>query len=493
MDGDNTTFSVKHNECVGFESKWKVTKVSMESGSQTSEFTTAEQGCDAIEHKSQDIQTEPEVKKNEDAVDMEKLAKWLSALYPKVKEQIENANSSSKIFKNYRLIDETIDTTCKLVQSVQITKTNNEETKAVPIIASLKWNNVGNCLAVPHNYQHKTWCYHTGVVSIYSLQRDDTLSETVKKRLTTESCVTTVSFHPLHRGVLAAGTFTGHIYLWNIENDLDPLMNNIEAHNEYITQISWIQDVDSTKNFMHLASASTDGFIKIWSFNLADNLLQIKTVYKIKSPVLARINKSVEVSKTVFDRGDLGILGFDFSKHIPDIFLVAMEGGLVVRCSTLGVIKIKGLVNSVSTYDPVFKYYEPHKGEIVSIQCSPHRKDMFLTSSTDGEIRIYLLDQDDPAQVIFSKSPLNDVSFVLNEEKLLAGCGTNGILEIFHLIKGDKIALKFDAKITKKNLTSLAINSTRENLMVLGTSNGEVQLWNIPWHYIEFTYQKPVN
>lgn len=43
--------------------------------------------------------------------------------------------------------------------------------------------------------------------------------------------------------------------------------------------------------------------------------------------------------------------------------------------------------------DPVFKYYEPHEGEIQSISFSPNRSEMFLSHGTNGEIRIYVLGQ----------------------------------------------------------------------------------------------------
>lgn len=50
-------------------------------------------------------------------------------------------------------------------------------------------------------------------------------------------------------------------------------------------------------------------------------------------------------------------------------------------------------INDLACFDPVFKYYEPHEGEIVSVKCCPHNKDLFLTSGTDGQIRVYVLDQ----------------------------------------------------------------------------------------------------
>jgi len=106
------------------------------------------------------------------------------------------------------------------------------------------------------------------------------------------------------------------------------------------------------------------------------------------------------------------VVCFDFSTHLPDVFIVGLEGGLVVRCSVLGATKTKSKltivftimsikggflgINDLPCFDPVFKYYEPHGGEIVSVQCCPHNKDLFLTSGTDGEVRIYVLNQVNP-------------------------------------------------------------------------------------------------
>ncbi|XP_066147909.1 cytoplasmic dynein 2 intermediate chain 2-like [Euwallacea fornicatus] len=475
-------FSVKHNECVGFESKWKVTKVSTNSASQTTEFAVSEKSCSATKQKSQEIQTDSQENPSA-AVDMEKLAQWLHKIYPEVKEQLRNA-SDSKVFQNYRLLDEPADASCKLLQTLEVASSRNEGSKAVPIITSLQWNCTGSTVAVPYNYKHKTWCYHSGVVCIYVLTRDQKLSETPKKRLSTESCVTTTKFHPMHSNILAAGTFTGHLYVWNTENDLDPLISNTIAHDEYVTQVSWSNDVNSDRT-VYLASSSTEGLIKIWSLEVTENLLQLKTIYKIKTPILAKINQSTEVHQSVLDKGDLGVVGFDFSKHIPDMFLVALEGGLIVRCSVLGATEIKGN-KGLRFYDPVYKYYEPHKGEILSIKCSPHKKEMFLTCGTEGEIRIYVLDQDDPARVIFTKTQLNDICYVLHEEKLLGACGANGVLEVYHLITGKLLELNFNVKVSRRTLTSLAINGAKTHFVVTGNSNGEVQLWSVPWQNIEF-------
>lgn len=54
---------------------------------------------------------------------------------------------------------------------------------------------------------------------------------------------------------------------------------------------------------------------------------------------------------------------------------------------------VLGSTLKVPIFDPVFKFYEPHEGEIINVAFSPNRKDMFMTTGTDGEIRVYTLGQ----------------------------------------------------------------------------------------------------
>ncbi|XP_050296697.1 cytoplasmic dynein 2 intermediate chain 2-like [Anthonomus grandis grandis] len=479
-------FSVKHNECVGFESKWTVRKVSTNTSSQTTEFSTSEKGCTTTELTSKEVQTDivkPSTERTDPDAEMENLAKWLKKIYPQVKNQLDKANNS-KAFRNYKLMDGPVDVTCKLLQNLFVVS-KAEGDKALPIIACLEWSPSGKILAVVHNFKHKTWCHHSGVLCLYTFSRNDMLSENPKKRLTTESCITCIQFHPTNGNILVAGTFTGHIYIWNVENDVDSLIYETTAHEEYITQASWIYDTDVARTVL-LASSSTDGLLKVWQFNNPENCINIGTVYKVKIPIFGILNSNSKISKSLLDKNDLGIVCFDFSIHQPDIFVVATEGGVLARCSVLGATELKGPSIDKPYWDPVYTFYEPHKGEISIVKFCLQRKDLFLTSGTDGEIRIYLLDQEDPAQIIFTKSPITDFSFIPHEEKLLACCGEQGTLEVFHLESGKNIELHFNARPRKRLLTNLTIHNFRTNFVALGNNNGEVQLWNVPWSNIAF-------
>lgn len=54
---------------------------------------------------------------------------------------------------------------------------------------------------------------------------------------------------------------------------------------------------------------------------------------------------------------------------------------------------VLGSTPEIPIYDPVFKFYEPHEGEVVNVAFSPNRKDMFMSNGTDGEIRVYMIGQ----------------------------------------------------------------------------------------------------
>ncbi|XP_030758051.1 WD repeat-containing protein 34-like [Sitophilus oryzae] len=474
-------FTVKHNECIGFESRWKVKKLSTDTTTQTTEFSVSEKACSTLEHESKDVQTISTETETHKEVDMEKLAEWLNRIYPSVKKQIDNVNNS-KVLKNYKLLDDNTDVTCKLIQQLKVNAINENGDKALSKISCAIWNYSGKCLAVSSNFKHKSWCYHPGQALIYPFSREEKLSENPKKRLATESCVTVLKFHPTNDDILAAGTFTGQVYIWNVSNDIDPLLCNLSVHEQAITQISWVNDAENSKN-LNLATSSTDGLLKMWIFSNTEASLTPKIVFKIKPPIFGKLNHSTTVPISLTSKEDLGIICFNFSKHIPDLFIVALEGGLIARCSVLGSTKIKGPDKNIA-FDPIFKYYQPHKGEIASVKFSLTHKDMFLTCGTDGEIRIYLIDQDDPAQIIFTKSGQNDLSFVPHEQKLLATCGQKGTLEVYNFMNGKAIDLVFNTKITKRNLTSLAINQKRENYVVIGNDIGDIQLWNVPWNIL---------
>lgn len=96
---------------------------------QTTEFVISDKSCNTLEQTSKHVQTISTESSTSIEPDMIKLAQWLNQIYPNVKRQIENTNN--KVFKNYRLLDDNLDATCKLIQQLKIGNMGENSNKAV--------------------------------------------------------------------------------------------------------------------------------------------------------------------------------------------------------------------------------------------------------------------------------------------------------------------------------------------------------------------------
>lgn len=56
---------------------------------------------------------------------------------------------------------------------------------------------------------------------------------------------------------------------------MNSLIAKINAHQEALTQLSWIHDIDQAKTVI-LGSSSLDGFLNLWSFNASSSTLFVK-------------------------------------------------------------------------------------------------------------------------------------------------------------------------------------------------------------------------
>lgn len=465
-------FNVKRNKCVGFESRWRVKKVSTVGSTQTTDCLETETATSTSGKTESEVQTNTEENTLKYEVDEEKLAEWLRGIYPTWKKEFDN-NTNSKAFRGYKLSTNLSDPNCNLVQVINVAS-QVKDAEIGSHISALSWNSTNNTLAVSCTYKHNSWCYHEGFIGIYTLDRDDNIPETPKMKLTTESCVNELKFHSLLPSILAAGLFSGGIIIWNIEKNEDQLVIKVEGCGNSITQLSWISDINSPKNVL-LASSSLDGLLSIWNFDLSEPALVINERHQIKSQLLPKTTEET-VKKVV-----RGVTCFDFSVHLPEMFVVGAEGGLVVQCSLLGTRKLQGGRDEAPLLDSVLQYYEPHKGEVNSIKFSPNRKELFMTSGSDMEIRIYVIDQEEPAQIIYLEQPLNCVSWVPYEERLICGCGKNGVIEIYNLLKGRLIENTTKDKIKFEVMTQIEINNAKSNIVAVATENGHIQMWRVLW------------
>ncbi|KAK5650559.1 hypothetical protein RI129_001588 [Pyrocoelia pectoralis] len=478
-------FSVNTSECVGFDSRWKVKGVYNESSSQTAPPSLSSISTDTgtsaeVETQTSDIS----VPYSKVEVDEEKLANWLAKVCPSVERELNEAICSKAFYGSYAYEGSVVPNS-KLLQILNVANNSGDGDYANRVQA-ISWNSTGNTIAVACNYFHKSWCHHTGRVCFYTFNRDDKLPEVPHKILNINGCINVLRFHLTIPFIIACGTYSGEIVIWTIQhNDANNVIAKVNGHEEAVIDMSWIYDIGTTRSIV-LASSSIDGLLNIWNFNLPLSSLTMKAKYKIKSPVLARSLKAKNSADEISKKVVRGILSFDFSTYSHELFVAGVEGGLLVLCSSLGANKLKGDTKEVPILDPVIKYYEPHDGEIITVRFSPNRKDMFMSCATDGEIRIYLTEQESPARVIFVEE-LYHASWVPFHEHVVAGCGKRGVLEIFHLISGQSILNVSTDKVLSTTLLQMEVNKQRCAIVAVGNNRGELQIWSVPWgHFSAF-------
>lgn len=110
--------------------------------------------------------------------------------------------------------------------------------------------------------------------------------ECSKKQISTSNCISCIKFHPKLPQILAAGTVSGELIVWNLQNAEESYLSVNEsvlsqisnAHNDAITCLSWPVDLD-TQNTVLLASSSLDGSVICWNLNVTEisNALTKKT------------------------------------------------------------------------------------------------------------------------------------------------------------------------------------------------------------------------
>ena len=144
-------------------------------------------------------------------------------------------------------------------------------------------------------------------------------------------------------------------------------------------------------------------------------------------------------------------------------------------------------------HDPVKISFFGHQGRVNDIQCSPFERNVFLSSGSDQEIRIYsLLHPYAPIHVI----PLEDTSAAslawswTRPLVFAAGCH-NHKLKLFDLRAAKNISkattlaqeLKASEKLIPFPLTSVSFSAKNPGLICTGDAFGRVHIWKLTPNY----------
>ncbi|PNF15363.1 WD repeat-containing protein 34 [Cryptotermes secundus] len=480
-------FSDESFDAVGFPSCWKTERELQDEGIQTTVTSYSEQESQSSVSKCVETQTDnvqPELMMAEN-VDYDKLAAFLSCICPKVITELDKM-SRSRAFDGYEPIEDDADGGVRKLHTLQVPNITSQSKMKV---SSLSWSCTGAVVAFACSHsEHESWCDHSGNVHLFNINRQDFSDSAPSKTLETRSCVTSLSAHPYEPSILAAGTFSGEVLIWNLQKDDDCLISSSAnvpgAHRDAVSQVSWVRNLDPTQQWPVLVSAGHDGRVLVWQIGTHSGTIQLREGFVILLEHIKYTGPGKSVPSPVGGAGidmELGVTCFSFTAQDLTTFVVGVDGGGLLLCSTVAA-KPAPVHSEVPLKDPVLNAFEKHQGAVTCIQCSLHHKNMFISCGTDSEIRIYHTEQVTPVQIIYVEGGVVGLEWSLAHPDLFAAWGTiSGCVDFYNLWTGKVIpSLKLPA-FDKPTLISIVRSNPHSHQLVgVGDMNGRVVVWQQP-------------
>lgn len=445
---------------------WQTDRSCSEAAAQTTDLTFSEKEAQSKYCSSTEVQTEVTQDQSSPSADMTKLAAWLSKITPRVLEELEKSNKS-RVFNEYKL-QENLDTSTKHLFSLVM---QQSDPKSDYFTSAIDWSSTGGMLAVSRCVkEHPSWCVHPGSVSLHQTIGHETKTDSPYRLLDVNACVTALCAHPTDSFILACGTFSGEVVVWNLQKDDPTLIGSVTLHSEAVVHMEWLQNFDRAQMRPVLASASRDGSIVIWTMTSTSSTLKAAQCFLLQAE-----KQNI----------DYGIVCAKFNSSNPHLFVAGIEGGSVAVCSSdcrRPCLRKRTSVGYAGDYfDPVVNILEGHKGTVTGVQWVTGSKDLFLSCGTDSELHVYSLAEVSLLRIVHLPEPSCGLRVISSHPSVAMTWGSSGSIHL-HDVYTAKILppLDMDNGIAKVSLSTVSVRTSSSQFLALGTTEGKVSVWQVP-------------
>ncbi|KYN05407.1 PREDICTED: WD repeat-containing protein 34-like [Cyphomyrmex costatus] len=465
-------FNTKSFDVVSFNSELSTARLETSSNVQTTEIVYTADDTQTTETRTIGIQT-MNGQKTDVQVDYDKLAKFLKKVTPGILDALDETYATNAFDDYNPNVTEASSVNIELLKKI-----NTKESDTQIKISDLSWSTVGGTLAVglSHNY-HEAWCDHLSAVQLYNLTTENNITDVPTRTLETNGCVTTLCYHPTEPSILAAGLSNWDVLIWNLRNDDSVVPMHVCTHGDCVSQVCWRPR--SVNDVTLLLSSSRNGYILIHKLTANFTTVQLHKRFKIvkeRNPVENARPRSAGGSERAAEAG-LCITSFDFSPKHPSIFIVGTLCGGIYKCSLDSITSIEG---DTTLIDPVIDEYERHGGSITCIKCSSLRN-LFVSSATDKEIRIYNLDEHVSHQTISVDNTIVGLTWMIGNQDIFAAYGAGACVKFYNVTDGKSVTYAKVEMTGKESISSLRINSKRD-MLAIGDVHANVEIWKFPRH-----------
>nr|CAH8856881.1 unnamed protein product [Trichobilharzia regenti] len=419
------------------DSKSSRNKSFVEAQMQSEPYKIYHRGIQSKRYKTQEIQTDwlhqdEELNNTDNKNDSKtqrtketKLINFLKRIEPIMTKEIQN-NITSKAFK--RLESRKIFNRVDALEKYLLILDKAKEDKLS--VTGLSWNSTGALLAISYgSICHTDWCTHVGYAALWNVTSSTLESNNPKHKYTTNSCLMCIKCHPTIPSLLAGGTYTGNVVIWDLSRGNDYMLTNTEGtteigHKDCINQIEWISNylqsdfqslnLNNMKNIhiksYRLLTAGSDGRIICWQIDLHPpekinciKIFQIRNKDQTSLPMYSYSN-SLNHSTLRSNLSDLNnersvnITCLSISKNNPDKFIVGTEVGGLLICEMDSVNWDTNHQESVNEYkqSPVKFSLARQVGPIYSVDWSAFHHNLILSCGLNQGVQIFNVLQKSP-------------------------------------------------------------------------------------------------
>ncbi|NXS71052.1 WDR34 protein, partial [Pandion haliaetus] len=371
-------------------------------------------------------------------------------------------------------------------------------------VTSVSWNATGSVVACSYGrLDGGDWSTEKSYVCTWNLDRRGLNPQHPDLVVDVPSSVMCLAFHPSQPSLIAGGLFSGELVVWDTSRTEDPVIWRTgmtdDTHTDPVYQVNWLPDAKHG-NHSRLLSVSTDGKILVWREE-RDGRLALAEGFAM---VAQQIPRSTQLKK--FTRGEtaVGVTSLSFSHFDPCVFVVGVEGGCSLKCSTAAeTLALPPTGNSVPLRAPAELAFSPHGGPVYSVSCSPfHRRvlNLFLSCGTDGQVHLHSMLQTQPLiSLQLSKKYLFCVRWSPVRPLVFAAASGEGNCNKCFCVIGDVYLFDFEKSSQKPAVSikqaagehpvyCLEFNTKQTRLLAAGDATGTVKVWQLS---SDFTEQGP--
>ncbi|KAF1628854.1 WD repeat-containing protein 34, partial [Eudyptes filholi] len=371
-------------------------------------------------------------------------------------------------------------------------------------VTSVSWNATGSVVACSYGrLDGGDWSTEKSYVCTWNLDRRGLNPQRPDLVVDVPSSVMCLAFHPSQPSLIAGGLFGGELVVWDTSRTEDPVIWRTgmtdDTHTDPVYQVNWLPDAKH-RNRARLLSVSTDGKILVWREE-RDGRLALAEGFAM---VAQQIPRSTQLKKFAWGEAAVGVTSLSFSHFDPRVFVVGVEGGYSLKCSTAAeTLALHRAGSSVPLRAPAELAFSPHGGPVYSVSCSPfHRQvlNLFLSCGTDGQVHLHSMLQTQPlVSLQLSKKYLFCVRWSPVRPLVFAAASGEGNCNKCFCFVGDVHLFDF-GKSSQKPAVSikqaagecpvycLEFNIKQTQLLAAGDATGTVKVWQLS---SDFTEQGP--